>query len=70
VLHVLGGIALSLIALFSSYDHVSIFGRSIAPQQQWGILFIAASLATVVVVAEGFCAVVAQLAARSRFRAA
>jgi hypothetical protein len=47
VLQVLGGLALSLIALFSSYDHITVFGRSIALQQQWGIPFIAASLATV-----------------------
>jgi hypothetical protein len=47
VLQALGGIGLSLIALFSSYDHVSIFGRTLQLQQQWGIVFIAASLATV-----------------------
>jgi hypothetical protein len=62
VLQVLGGLALSLIALFSSYDHITVFGRSIALQQQWGIPFIAASLATVVVDAE--------LASGSRLRAA
>jgi len=62
VLQVLGGIALSLIALFSSYAHITVFGRSIALQQQWGIVFIAASLATVVVDA--------QLASGSRLRAA
>ncbi|MFM8277733.1 MAG: hypothetical protein ACKN89_12265 [Cyanobium sp.] len=62
VLQVLGAIALSLIALFSSYDHITILGRTIALQQQWGIGFIAASLATVVVDAE--------LASRSRLRAA
>ncbi|MFN7897615.1 MAG: hypothetical protein ACK5Q6_15960 [Cyanobacteriota bacterium] len=62
VLQVLGGIALGLIALFSSYDHVSIFGRTLQLQQQWGIVFIAASLATVVVDA--------QLATGSRLRTA
>jgi hypothetical protein len=62
VLQVLGGLALSLIALFSSYDHITVFGRSIVLQQQWGIPFIAASLATVVVDA--------QLATGSRLRAA
>ncbi len=62
VLQVLGGLAISLIALFSSYDHVTLLGRTIALQQQWGIVFIAASLATVVVDA--------QLASRSRLRAA
>ena len=62
VLQLLGGIALSLIALFSSYDHITVFGRIFRLQQQWGIGFIAASLATVVVDA--------QLASRSRLRAA
>jgi hypothetical protein len=62
VLQVLGGIALSLIALFSSYDHVTILGRTLQLQQQWGIVFIAASLATVFVDA--------QLASGSRLRAA
>jgi hypothetical protein len=59
---VLGAIALSLIALFSSYDHITVFSRSFALQQQWGIPFIAASLATVLVDA--------QLASGSRLRAA
>ena len=62
VLQVLGAIALSLIALFSSYDHISLFDRTLQLQQQWGIVFIAASLATVVVDAE--------LASGSRLRAA
>jgi hypothetical protein len=62
VLQVLGGLALSLIALFSSYDHVTLLGRTLQLQQQWGIVFIAASLATVVVDAE--------LASGSRLRAA
>jgi hypothetical protein len=62
VLQVLAGLALSLIALFSSYDHITLLGRSLQLQQQWGILFIAASLATVVVDAE--------LASGSRLRAA
>jgi superfamily II DNA helicase RecQ len=62
LLQVLGGLALSLIALFSSYDHVTLLGRTLQLQQQWGIVFIAASLATVVVDAE--------LASGSRLRAA
>ncbi len=62
VLQVLGGLALSLIALFSSYDHITLLGRTLQLQQQWGIVFIAASLATVVVDAE--------LASGSRRRAA
>ncbi len=62
VLQVLGGIALSLIALFVSYDHITLLGGTLQLQQQWGIVFIAASLATVVVDAE--------LASGSRLRAA
>jgi len=58
----LGGLALGLIALFSSYDHISLFGRSLQLQQQWGIVFILASVATV--------AVDAQLATGSRLRGA
>ncbi len=62
VLQVLGGLDLSLIAVFSSYDHITILGRTLQLQQQWGIVFIAASLATVFVDAE--------LASGSRLRAA
>jgi hypothetical protein len=58
----IGGLVLGLIALFSSYDHITLAGSTIALQQQWGILCIAASVATVVVDAE--------LASRSRLRAA
>ena len=57
-----GGLLLGLIALFSSYDYITAFGRSIGLQQQWGIPLIAASVATVVVDA--------QLATGSRLRAA
>ena len=57
-----GGVILGLIALFSSYDHITAFGRSIGLQQQWGVFFIVASVATVVVDA--------QLATRSPLRAA
>jgi len=58
----IGGLVLGLIALFSSYDHITFAGRSIPLQQQWGIPLIAASVATVFVDA--------QLASRSRLRAA
>ena len=44
-----GGLAIGLIALFSSYDHITLAGRSLQLQQQWGIVFIIASVATVVV---------------------
>jgi hypothetical protein len=58
----IAGVVLGLIALFSSYDHITFAGHRIGLQQQWGILCIAASVATVVVDAE--------LASRSRLRAA
>jgi hypothetical protein len=54
-------VILGLIALFSSYDHITAFGRSIGLQQQWGIPLIFASVATVVVDS--------QLATRARDRA-
>jgi hypothetical protein len=58
----IGGLALGLIALFSSYDHLTFAGRNIAIPQQWGIPLIAASVAIVFVDA--------QLATGSRLRAA
>jgi hypothetical protein len=58
----IGGLVLGLIALFTTYDHVTLAGRYIPIPQQWGIPLIAASVATVVVDA--------QLATRSRLRAA
>ena len=62
MLQVLGGIALGLIALFTSYDHITLAGRTLQLQQQWGIPLIVASVATVFVDA--------QLATGSRLRAA
>ena len=56
-----GGVILGLIALFSSYDHITAFGRSIGLQQQWGVFFIVASVATVFIDS--------QLATRARDRA-
>ena len=41
----IGGLVLGLIALFSSYDHITVAGRTLPLQQQWGIPFIAASVA-------------------------
>jgi type IV secretory pathway VirB10-like protein len=58
----IGGLALGLIALFSSYDHLTFAGRNIPIPQQWGIPLIAASVAIVFVDAE--------LASGSRLRAA
>ena len=62
LIQAIGGLFLGLIALFSSYDHINIAGRNLPLQQQWGILFIAASVASIVVDAE--------LATRARDRAA
>ncbi len=38
----LGGLALGLIALFSSYDHLTLAGRNVPIPQQWVIPLIAA----------------------------
>ena len=62
LIQAIGGLLLGLIALFSSHDHVNIAGRNLPLQQQWRILFIAASVATIFVDAE--------LATRTRDRAA
>ena len=48
-LQAIGGLLLGLIALFSSYDHITLAGTSVQLQQQWGIPLIAASVATVLV---------------------
>ena len=57
----IGGLALRLIALFSSYDHFTIAGRTILIPKQSVIPLIAASVAIVFVDAE--------LASGSRIRA-
>ena len=44
----IGGLALGLIALFSSYDHLTFAGSNIPIHQQWGIPLIAASVAIIV----------------------
>jgi hypothetical protein len=62
LIQAIGGLLLGLIALFSSDDHITFAGTSIQLQQQWGPLFIIASVATVFVDAE--------LATRARDRAA
>jgi len=64
---------IGLIALFSSYDHISIAGTNLQLQQQWGVLFIVASVATVLVEFVQYSAPPgrdAQLASRSRLREA
>ena len=57
-----GGLVIALIALYSSYDHISLPAFQIRINQQWGVWFIAASLA--------FVFIDAQLATGSRSRAA
>ncbi len=49
LIQAIGGLLLGLIALFSSYDQISVAGRNLPLQQQWGITFILASVATVLV---------------------
>ena len=69
----IGGLALGLIALFSSYDHLIIVGRTIPIPQQWGIPLIAASVAIIVTGCVEYGAPLgrdAQLATGSRLRAA
>jgi hypothetical protein len=62
LLEAAAGTVIALIALFSSYDHITLTSRTFPLQQQWGVWLIAASLALVFVDA--------QLATRSRLRAA
>ena len=57
-LQLIGGLVISLIALYSSYDHVNFFRSTIHLNQQWGVWLIVTSLAVV--------AIDAQLASRSR----
>ena len=59
-LQLIGGLVIGLIALYSSYDHINLFGRVLSLNQQRGVCFIIASLAVVFVDA--------QLASRSRGR--
>jgi hypothetical protein len=61
-LQAIAGLFIGLIALFSSYDHITLAGRSLPLPQQWGIPCISASVALVLVDA--------QLATRARDRAA
>jgi predicted NACHT family NTPase len=67
----IGGLALGLIALFSSYDHLSIARRNIPIPQQWGIPLIAASVAIIFTGCVEYGAPLgrdAQLASGSRLR--
>jgi hypothetical protein len=62
-IQVVAGLVIALIALLTSYDHISLpAGASLQLPQQWGVWFIVASMAIVVVDA--------QLATGSRLRAA
>jgi hypothetical protein len=68
----IGGFVLGLIALFSSYDHITLAGQSISLQQQGGIPCIAASVATIFTGCVQYGAPLgrdAELASRSRLRA-
>jgi len=58
----IGGLVIALIALLSSYDHIALPTGALQLPQQWGVWFIVASMALVVVDA--------QLATGSRLRAA
>ena len=62
LIQAIGRLLLGLIALFSSYEHISLAGTRLQLQQHWGIPLIAASVASVVVDAE--------LATRARDRGA
>ena len=67
----IGGFVLGLIALFSSYIHITLAGQSISLQRQWGIPCIAAAVATVVVGCVQYGAPLgrdAELASRSPLR--
>ena len=69
----IGGLALGLIALFSSYDHLTFAGRNLPIPQQWGIPLIAASVAIVFTGCVQYGAPLrrdAELASGSRLRAA
>jgi hypothetical protein len=62
-IQVVAGLVIALIALLTSYDHISLpAGASLQLPQQWGVWFIVASMALVLVDA--------QLATGSRLRAA
>ena len=58
----LAGLVIALIALLTSYDHISLPAGALQLPQQWGVWFIVASMALVLVDA--------QLATGSRLRAA
>ena len=54
-IQILGGLVVGLIALYSSDDHINFGSWRFSLNQQWGVVFIVASLAVVAVVAAGFC---------------
>ena len=68
----IGGLVIALIALYSSYDHISLPAFQIRINQQWGVWFIAASLAFVFIngqQATGYRSRAAHDAAEERDRA-
>jgi hypothetical protein len=48
----IGGLVIALIALLSSYDHIALPTGALQLPQQWGVWFIVASMALVVVDAQ------------------
>ena len=60
LIQLIGGLVIGLIALYTSYDHINVGSHRFSLNQQWGVVFIVASLAVVLVDA--------QLASRSRRR--
>ena len=67
----LGGLAIGLIALFTSYDHITFAGRTLQLPQQWAITCILGSVAIVFVVFVPYGAPLgrdAELASRARHR--
>ena len=49
----IAGLVITLIALLSSYDHISLPAGALQLPQRWGVWFIAASVALVAVDAPG-----------------
>jgi hypothetical protein len=48
----IGGLMFGRVALFSSYDDVTAFSRTIQFRQEWGVLFILDQLAAIFAIAE------------------
>ncbi len=71
LIQLIGGLVIGLIAIYTSNEHINLCNRSYPINQQWGIWFIAASLAVVAVEFVQYSAPLgrdAQLATQSRRR--